>query len=254
MAHAEERRADMIALPPSITLVMMDCTCPDLARLALTDTLQQVEPVKTLVFSNVDLGVPNTEHHQLAQWRSVKEFCYFHWYALPSYVETSHVLTIQWDGWVLDGSLWDDRFADYDWIGAPWDYPEFNVGNGTGIRSMRLMRHLASNARKYPLLTDMPEDALVCCRYRRDLERDGFRWPSEQLAARFAFETVRPAEDSRHFMFHWLCNFPAVLSVERLAERLRLMQASDYVRQNKLWQFGKEQAKVVPRLAEIACD
>ena len=48
------------------------------------------------------------------------------------------------------------------------------------------------------------------------LEREGYRWPSEQLASRFMFECTRPSANSRHFMFRLSFNFPFVLKGEQL--------------------------------------
>jgi hypothetical protein len=39
---------------------------------------------------------------------------------LYPHVATSHVLVIQWDGYVVNADLWDDDFLRYDYIGAPW--------------------------------------------------------------------------------------------------------------------------------------
>ena len=47
---------------------------------------------------------------------------------LHKYVDTSHCLLVQWDGYVLNPKSWLPQFLDYDYIGAPWNGNV--VGNG----------------------------------------------------------------------------------------------------------------------------
>jgi len=61
-----------------------------------------------------------------------------------SYIfETTHVMNIQWDGYPVKESAWDDRFLDYDFIGAPW--ADGVVGNnGFSIITRRMIEMIAS--------------------------------------------------------------------------------------------------------------
>jgi uncharacterized protein DUF5672 len=234
---------------PDVTLVMMDCTCPELARLAVMDTLELIEPDDILVVSNAELDVPNARAMQVPAWQTVQEYCLFLWYHLPFFVHTKFFLNIQWDGWVIDHTMWDPEFLEYDYIGAPWWYDTYNVGNGTGIRSIKLMRFLAENRKLLPV--EGKEDELLGRVYRPILERQGFRWAPEKLAAKFSVECTRPSVSSKHFMFHDSFNFPAVLPQEKFEQRLRLMQVNKYIcRGKKLLELEqKRSALVLDRLA-----
>jgi hypothetical protein len=44
------------------------------------------------------------------------QFCL---YCLGDFIDTSHCLVVQHDGWVLDAAKWDDAYWQYDYIGAP---------------------------------------------------------------------------------------------------------------------------------------
>src|SRR3974390_1235743 len=204
-----------LKLPPSVTLLMTDGTCPDMARQALIDTLEIVHPIHTLVVSPVDLDVAGTEYVPSEPWNTVYEHCEWFWYKLPPLIHTDFVLMISWDGWVIDAEMWDDRYLDYDFIGAPWAWYDDNmtVGNGLGMRSKRLMDYLKENRQTFPY-REGGEDGLLCRQYRPALERCGFKWAPEWLASKFSFEDSRPAPDSRHFMFHGNYNFKNVLSQE----------------------------------------
>ena len=185
---------------PDITLVMMDTTCPELAKLAVVDSLKVADFGKVVTFS--DTAPRLGDWVKVDPWRSPDEYNRYFWYEVPKYLTTEWAIFIQWDSWILDASRWTDEFLQYDYIGAPWWYfDHLNVGNGCGLRSTRLMRFLANRKNTFPLVM-REEDHLLSRIYRPQLEASGFKWAPVQLASQFSFECTRPAPDSRHFMFH----------------------------------------------------
>jgi len=54
---------------------------------------------------------------------SIDDYSYFMVYELDKYINTSHVLIVQEDGYVVNPDKWDNSFLDYDYIGAPWPLP-----------------------------------------------------------------------------------------------------------------------------------
>jgi hypothetical protein len=237
---------------PDVTLVMMDCTCPELARLALLDTLELIEPEATIIFSNESLEFGPWSFCPVKPWTTIQEYCEFLWYEMPECIATRFFLNIQWDGWVINPGMWDDRYLNYDFIGAPWWYDDgHNVGNGTGIRSTKLMRFLGEHRALLPVYGK--EDELLGRVYRPILEYQGFKWAPEQLASKFSVECTRPSITSRHFMFHDSFNFPSMLSAEKYAQRLKLMQENPYIRKGKKLQEleAGRTALVLDRLAAV---
>jgi len=213
---------------PGVTLVLRDVLCHELARLAVTDSLALVKPEKTIIFSDVDLNVAATEWVKVPRWCTLMEHCTFFWHEQHKYIKTPHFISIEWDGWIIDSEQWTDEFLEYDFVGAPWWYSDgLNVGNGLGLRSNALMKFLSDHRDKFPVRAK--EDEVLGRLYRPALEKNSFKWPDEKLASRFAFECVRPAVWSKHFMFHDSSNFPAVLSAKRLHERVGLMRANPYI-------------------------
>jgi hypothetical protein len=106
---------------------------------------------------------------------------------LFKYIETTHLLNIQWDGFVVRPSAWDPEFLKYDYIGAPWKvhphhhWPPFpdvtennRVGNGGfSLRSKKLMEFMSirfNNLLKGKKYHDPkyyhPEDCLICRTFR----------------------------------------------------------------------------------------
>jgi glycosyltransferase involved in cell wall biosynthesis len=104
---------------------------------------------------------------------------------LPDYIETDFFLSIQPDGYMLNGSAWDDRFLEYDYIGAPWFW-NGTVGNGAFcIRSKRLALELQK-----PEYEPSPMDTNTCVKYRAQLEAKGFKFAPVELAACFSVENL----------------------------------------------------------------
>jgi hypothetical protein len=232
---------------PRVTACLIDATCPELAQLALEDSLEQVSFGEVMIVSP-DNFAPDARWIEVPRWKDRFGMYNFLWYELPKLLATEFVLILSWDGWVIDASCWSDEFLEYDVVGAPWSYDDgLNVGHAL-LRSKRIMKFLCDRPNEFPV--QHPEDGTLCRTYRRDLERHGFRWPTEQVASRFAFEATRPSHNSRHFMFHSPFNFPRVLDQTRLAIRMELMRKTPYLKDDwRLHQIHNHPAKILRRLA-----
>lgn len=107
---------------------------------------------------------------------------------LHEHFETSHVLLIHPDGYVVNYEAWDDGFLNYDYIGATWGYKDnMNVGNGGfTLRSKKLCEAVANE----PEITQYhPEDDVICRKYRPLLEaKYGIKFAPEEVANRFSIE------------------------------------------------------------------
>lgn len=105
---------------------------------------------------------------------------------LHKYVNTSHALVVQADGYVLDSSAWTPNFLNYDYLGAPFQQSR-TVGNG-GF-SLRSKRLLEATAKISPNESSHPEDAWISFKHRKNLETlFGIRFGDFGVAERFAFE------------------------------------------------------------------
>lgn len=211
---------------PDVTLVMIETRQHELARMALEESLRRAEFSEVLVFTNAfehyeGLGAV---HKAVPDWSTKVGWSQFSWYGAYPYIKTSHFLLVQWDSWIIDPEMWDDRFLEYDYIGAPWIHVGANnVGNGGfSLRSVALFRFLASRADLFPCFTAL-DDGLLCHNYRPKLEKEGFKWAPVDVAWDFAFEYAFRYPGSRHFGFHSVANFPFVLSKNELIKRIRIV-------------------------------
>jgi hypothetical protein len=224
---------------PQVSLVLMETRAHRLARLAVEDCLRHVDFGDVVIFSDQfnELRFPGAHLVLVQDFPSKLEWCKALWHIVPLFVRTTHALLIQWDSWVLDPAMWRDDWLQYDYIGAPWGWPDaLNVGNsGFSIRSRRLMDVLRENEETYPVITD-GEDELLCRRYRPSLEGRGLRWAPVEEAQAFAFERMRPGPESKHFGFHGIYNWPYVLDRDRFRERMMIHLQPDFeARCNDLW-------------------
>lgn len=130
---------------------------------------------------------------------------------LPNYIETSHYLIVQTDGYILDASKWDDNWLQYDYIGAPWLHhphhywpphnvvgPTTSVGNGgfslrskvLGMMVKDIFFHLSKQG-SFRTEHWYPEDCFICRDLRPLLENHGIKFAPESEAQKFSFENKR---------------------------------------------------------------
>jgi hypothetical protein len=202
---------------PGVTLCCVDTREPALAIEAMQRCRAGVDFGRTLLFTDlarIPAAVPRGIELLPARITSVAEYSDFLLRCIAEHVHGSHVLIVQWDGFVLDPAAWDPAFLQYDYLGAPWhDVPgDAGVGNGGfSLRSARLLRALKDPA----LPPSHPEDLAICRKHRAALEqRHGIRFPPRALAERFAFERTAPSGPT--FGFHGLFHFDRVLPPDQL--------------------------------------
>ena len=223
---------------PNVTLVLIDCVAHALSAFALRHTLRLIRPKALILVTDRPQLIPLPDHLCEAtllvrKLDSLSKVAYTLWYEVPLYARTSHLLIMQYDGFVVWPGAWNDKFLQYDYIGAVWPWHEtLTVGNGGfSLRSRRLMKHLSANRSSYPI--GDPEDDRLCRIYRPHLEREGFIWAPDLEAIRFSFE--RPWSNPRpaSFGFHGIFNLRSILSDHDFATWVSL--APDYVRSKVEW-------------------
>jgi hypothetical protein len=111
------------------------------------------------------------------------------------------------DGYIVNSKNWNNKFLDYDYIGAPWTGKEFfttpdtRVGNGgVSIRSKKLL-HVVKD-----LSCNGHEDTEICHRYRNFLISKGITFAPLELAGKFSVEQicedVHKNYETETFAFH----------------------------------------------------
>lgn len=190
----------MISLP-NVTIVIADCMHYGKAINAIQKTLLEITPARVIFFTDITLEVPGVEIVPIDHFYSKKAYSDWMMKELGKQdIQTSHILIIQHDGYVLDGSAWDDAYLNWDYIGAPWlETDGMNVGNGGfSLRSMKLHRALATDDL---IIGIQPEDTGICRIYRDYLEqKHGIKFCPDELAHKFSYELHEPKDKT--FGFH----------------------------------------------------
>lgn len=185
----------------NLTVVIIDCKNYGNAVSAITKTLQQIRPEKTIFFTDVDIDVPDVQTVIIPRIESKFDYSTFVMKTLYKHITTTHVLIIQHDGYVLNGDCWDEGWKRYDYIGAPWNYPDTErcVGNGGfSLRSIRLLTDIGMDDFIVP--TDL-EDDCICRLYGDYLERKyDIEFAPISVADKFSFELREPYQKT--FGFH----------------------------------------------------
>lgn len=108
------------------------------------------------------------------------------------YIDTSHVLIVQRDGWILNTSAWEDRWLEYDYI-APLFVQMDRVGSGGfSLRSKKIMETVSKitpewngserHANEIQKVMKCYEDGVICL----STFARGFKIASLEDAAKFA--------------------------------------------------------------------
>lgn len=184
----------------NVTLVCIDCFSVGEAVSAIQKSIQQIEFERVLFLTDIQLNVNGIEVVQIPTIKSKREYSEFCIKQLYKYIDTQYFMLIQADGYIIDGEMWDDRYLDYDYIGASWIFDnERQVGNGgASLRSKALHVILAADD-----MIDVlhPEDHAICIVYKFYLEEKyGIRFAPVELADKFSFECKEPNQPT--FAFH----------------------------------------------------
>lgn len=170
-------------------------TLVSVAGVKIPETIEAMKKcLEQMAFGQALLLMPKTDYKQYNEFVAME---------LWKYINTDYCLLFQNDGYILDGSLWDDEFLKYDYIGAPWpakthytkDGQEVRVGNG-GF-SLRSKKLLFAPTRLGLKFTDKGtgfwhEDGFLCVHYRKELEDYGIKFAPVEVAARFSTELTVP--------------------------------------------------------------
>ena len=192
-----------------ITYLLIDTHNHALAQTALRNS-QIAFPLKNrLVFSDMEDGWNASDLIRIDPINSVQGYCEFLLKHAWKYVKTEFFIVLQYDGFVLNGDCFSETFLDYDYIGAPWPHFNFHkVGNGGfSLRSKRLMQAAEVLLVQQDFL--LPEDVVICRKYRRQLERDAaIKFAPVSVAEKFSQELSAPNHPT--FGFHGYTLLPLV--------------------------------------------
>lgn len=162
-------------------------------------SLNEIKPARAILLTDIEFECPFFEVIKIDKITSKEVYSDFVVKTLSKYFDTSHVLLIQHDGFILNGDLWDNEFLNWDYIGAKWKiHGEYGVGNGGfSLRSKTLMDKLSDD--DFIVITH-PEDEITCVLYATYLKSIGIKYAPVRVADKFSYELISP--NRKTFGFH----------------------------------------------------
>jgi len=191
---------------PTVTLLGVDCVNID--RLVVASEICQ----RDFQFAGVKLltSLPAKGHENIIPIdpiETIEGYSKFITSELDNYVDTPHVLIIQYDGFILNPEAWTDEYLEYDYIGSPlqiaeWSIKKFDlekdtlgklvVGNGGfSLRSKKLISLLKQLYELGEIKEYHPEDVVICIKIKKQLESLGIKFAPVELAEQFANARVK---------------------------------------------------------------
>ena len=200
---------------PEVTLCAVACVNVAATVAAMKRCLAVADFGKALLFTDAEeLDLPEgIERVGIAHLGSSSAYSEFVLHQLADWIDTSHCLIVQWDGFILNPASWDDAFIGFDYIGAPW--PQFDDGHdvGNGGFSLRSKRLMLAARDSHFVDSGVAEDLVIARVNRTWLEQEKqMRFADRQLASAFSFE--RDREAASPFGFHGVFNLPQAIGVD----------------------------------------
>lgn len=184
-----------------ITLVCVDCVDPQLAAYALDKSRRGLRFERIILFSDVKPRyLPSDIEYIEAHVDSKESYNLFMLRKLLHYINTQYVLNVETDGYIMNGQYWDDKWLEYDYVGAPWIAgPTYasrsRVGNsGCCLRSLKILRIISElstddRIREFKqLYYTIPNDVFISYFIYDDLISSGMKFAPLDIAARFSTE------------------------------------------------------------------
>ena len=197
----------MLSLP-DVTLVAVSSVDLDGTLFALSASSYEIDfaEVKFLTSEPIQPTNPKIKVEQIPKL-DIWGYSKFIIQDLYRYINTTHCLVIQSDGFVLNPSRWRKDFLEYDYIGAPWpkeltlqpgnhvlNMADNQVGNGGfSLRSKKLLQETAKINFDELSFPTSSEDLIICHYLLKKMLEAGIQFPTPELAAQFSVESPSAA-------------------------------------------------------------
>lgn len=158
------------------------------------------------------------DHISIDGFADVGEWGEFICFELYKFIDTDYIILVHSDGFIVNPSAWDDKFFEYDYIGAPWPLSKIKgqfvdskgapvrVGNSVSLRSLRLLKAPSKLNLKWDTeeqLGYLHEDGFLCAVNKNLLEEEGILFAPLELACKFSREEPIPENKGIDpFAFH----------------------------------------------------
>ena len=211
---------------PDVTLISVSSVLMRRTVSAMKISMEDIRFGEALLLSHIKpkfMG-KGIRFAEIPRINNIDDYNKFMIYSCGQYIDTTHALIVQSDGYVLRPDMWRNEFLIYDFIGAPWPLSKdayidpfgnsHQVGNGGfSLRSKRLM--------ELPSQVDVPyqvnesdfyrhmnagllsEDGNICVHNRHIFVEHGCVFAPLEVAGKFSRELpISGINQSDTFGFH----------------------------------------------------
>lgn len=190
---------------------------PQVTLVAMTGlNYQEKEHKEALAKSSLGIEFGDIKLIQLEKIKNINDWNKAIIYDLPNYIDTDYCLLIHSDGYIRNPQSWQDKWLEYDYIGAPWPLPQDNysyrdnknqiqrVGNSVSLRSKRLLQvPLKCKLEWKSFHGYYNEDGFISVNYRHIYEEEGCKFAPLEEAVKFGIEHELPEHARlKPFTFH----------------------------------------------------
>jgi|GEM_PF-31809 len=217
----------------NVTLFAVACTKIDQTIHGLKESMKGIDFAEAILLThekiNLDeFGIKVINIEKL----DYKGYNHFILYRVKDYIKTDFSLLVQNDGYVINPNKWDNKFFEYDYIGAPWlkdmhytkEGVNVRVGNGGfSFRSKKLLNVFHDLNLEF---TDngtgfWHEDGNISVYYRKELEDYGIKFAPLDVASKFSREVKCDGYEKHPFGFHNIRNLPKSYSFRYFFDKLK---------------------------------
>lgn len=200
----------------NVDLISINCVNPQASVAALNHCQKFFNFGKTILVSHIEPA----EYHSI-ELHQLEEKIDWHGYNdqilnLTQHTDNDFVMVIQEDGYIINPTLWDDEFLNYDYIGAPWPIEESwiqlqlteqqpylrknlsknRVGNGGfSLRSRKFLEF----ANQFDETGPLGEDTFLCTRKYDEAIEYNIKFAPFELAVKFSYENPCLEYDGNHW-------------------------------------------------------
>jgi ADP-heptose:LPS heptosyltransferase len=202
----------------NVSLIAVDTLNKGAAISALQKSLQQVQPDKCILLTDKVIDIEGIEVIQIPVIKSKDEYSRFMIKELFKYITTDFIITIQHDGYVINGDAFDERLYEFDYAGALWhnETDELRNGNGGYSWRSRILCEIVGKDDTVEIL--MPEDVSLCRIYRRYLEgKYDLKWAPDELCEGFSYECREPNMPTMGFHGYFFQPYQPTVVLQRSA-------------------------------------
>lgn len=203
---------------PDVTLMIVDCVDVDRAISTLEKSQRDIKFGAVKLLTSKQEGVKNIPkdfpHEIIPHLGSLTAYSVFMLTQVYKYIDTSHALIVQHDGYVINPHKWLVSFLLYDYIAPLFDDHDIMGCGGFTMRSKRLMEAVASMCPEWDGTQEdadaiqngtshgFYEDGLIAIKFRERLEAKGFVFAPIEEASLFGQARNNSHYNPEPFGFH----------------------------------------------------